>query len=275
MKKPGDRYPSAAGSFGSMAPGILPDPGLNDVHFSELIKNRGMKFTHHRAIPCPNVQDNESMIHVNHCTHPNCFNGMLYIQPNVVWGYFNNDQLNKLYEIQGEYNENIAIITMSATYEDGTQCDLGVYDLLESSEYSKRTYELIEYNPAGIDRLKYYAIDTYVLTLHDREFVKDVDFTILDGKIKWISNNRPGYNQQSGRGQIYSIGYYIRPTFFVHHVMKELRATQVVDPMTGEKIAVRLPQHIMCLRELLYPDTKDETGDQTSKMPRFGMLPPR
>ena len=111
--------------------------------------------------------------------------------------------------------------------------------------------------------------------MHDREFVKDVDFTILDGKIKWISNNRPGYNQQTGRGQIYSIGYYIRPTFFVHHVMKELRATQVVDPMTGEKIAVRLPQHIMCLRELLYPDTKDETGDQTSKMPRFGMLPPR
>jgi hypothetical protein len=57
--------------------------------------------------------------------------------------------------------------------------------------------------------------------------------------------------------------------------MKELRASQVLDPMTGEKVAVRFPQHIFVVRELLYPEVKDDTGDQTSKMPRSGVLPPR
>lgn len=275
MRKPSSRYPSASGSFGSMAPGILPDPSWNDVHFSEMIQNKGILFTHSKAVPCPNIQDVESRIHVAHCEHPDCWNGTLYVQPKKVWGYFNNDQLNKLFEVQGEYNENIAIITMSATYEDGTECDLAMFDWLVAEEYTKRAYELVEANPLGIDRLKYYAIDTHVVRTHDREFTKDVDYVIQDGKIKWISNNRPGYNQQLNRGEIYTIGYYIRPAFYVHHVMKELRASQVFDPMTGEKVAVRFPQHIMCVRELLYPEVKDDTGDQTSKMPRSGMLPPR
>jgi len=275
MKKPGNRYTPSAGSFASMAPGVLPDPGWNDVHFSELVKNKGIRFTHSKAVPCPNVSDHESMVHVNHCTNPNCWMGMLYVQPKIVWGYFNNDQLNKLYEIQGEYNENVAIITMSATYDDGTECDLGTFDWLVADEYSKRVYELVEYNPAGVDRLKYYALDTHIVTTEDKEFIKDVDFVIQDGRIRWISQNRPGYNQQTNRGQVYSVGYYIRPMFSVHHVMKELRASQAVDPVTGEKVAIRFPQHIMVTRTLLYPDTTDENGDKTSKMPRNGILPPR
>lgn len=275
MKKPVNRYPAGDGSFSSLAPGILPDPSWNDVHFSELVKNKGILFTHTKAVPCPNVQDIESMIHVAHCTHPNCWNGMLFVQPKQVWGYFNNDQLNKLYEVQGEYNENIAIITMSATYDDGTECDMSAFDWLVADEYSKRVYELVEASPSGIDRLRFFALDTHILRTHEKEFVKDVDYVIQDGRIRWISNNRPGYNQQNQRGEIYTIGYYIRPTFYVHHVMKELRASQILDPMTGEKIAVRFPQHIMVVRELLYPETKDGDGDQTSKMPRSGILPPR
>ena len=258
-----------------MAPGILPDPGWNDVHFSEFVKDKGILFTHKKAVPCPNVQDVDSMIHSAHCADPDCWNGMLYLQPKRVWGYFNNDQLNKLYEIQGEYNENIAVITMSAVYEDDTQCDLGVFDWLVAEEYSKRVYELIEANPLGIDRLRFYAIDVQVIRTKDRCFEKDKDFVIQDGKIVWVSKNRPGYDQSLKRGEIYTIGYYIRPSFYVHHVMKELRASQAVDPITGEKVAIRFPQHIMVLRELLYPDVKDDKEDKTSKMPRSGILPPR
>lgn len=275
MQKPNKRYPSAPGSSPSMVPGILPDISLQDVHFSELVKNRGLKFKHSKGVPCPNVRDINELIHLDHCHHPKCWNGMLQIDERECWGFFNNDQLNKLYEIQGEYDENIAIITMSATYEDGTEADFHHFDRLVMEEYSKRTYELIEHNPSGVDRLKYYALDVHSLQTPDKEFQKDVDFTVDNGRIKWISNNRPGYDQALNRGQIYTIGYYVRPIYYVHHVMKELRATQVYDQATGEKVAVRLPQHLYVIREVMYPDTTDDTGDQTSKMPRSGILPPR
>lgn len=261
-----------------MAPGILPDPGLNAHHYGEMIKNRGILFMHTKAVPCPNVQDIESMIHVNHCEHPHCYNGMLQIQAKPVWGYFNNDQLNRLFEVQGEYNENIAIITMSDTYDDdGSQCDLAAFDRLEATaDYTKRTYELVESSVSGVDRLKYYATQAhFAMSSSGKEFKEGADFVIQDGKVRWISKNRPGYDQQAKRGEVYTISYYMKPIFYVHHVMKELRASQVEDPFTGEKVAVRLPQHVMVLRELLYPDSKDEVGDQTAKMPRSGALSPR
>jgi hypothetical protein len=220
-------------------------------------------------------------MHINHCQNPNCWNGTLQVQPRKVWGFFNNDQLNKLYEAQGEYNENIVVITMSDTYDDeptdDNQCDLAHFDRLEiEADYSKRTYELVEANPTGIDRLKYYAVGTYyVQDANGNSYEEGVHFQIKDGKVHWLTQNRPGYNQAINRGTVYTIGYYIKPFYYVHHVMKEVRAGQVLDPETNEKVAVRMPQHIVCLREMLYPDTSDETGDKTSKMPRRGVLPPR
>lgn len=217
------------------------------------------------------------MVHVQNCNHPNCWNGFLQVDQKEVWGYFNNDQLNKLFEIQGEYNENIAIITLAATCTDGTEAEVHPYDqLIAVADYQKRVYELVESSPVGLDRLKYYALDVLTIeTKSGKKFTKGVDYVVDSGKIKWISQNRPIYDQQIKRGEVFSIAYYIQPIFYVHHVMKELRATQVFDPMTGEKVAVRLPQHIMVLRELLTPDDTDKVGDSTAKAPRSGALPPR
>jgi hypothetical protein len=200
---------------------------------------------------------------------------MLQVQPKQVWGYFNSDQLNKLYEIQGEYNENVAIITLSATNVDGTECDVHPFDQLIADEYSKRVYELVESSPTGVDRLKYYATDVLQISSATKDYVKDVDYIISNGRVQWISQNRPVYNQQLHRGEVLSVSYYIRPIFYVNHVMKELRATQVLDPISGEKVAVRLPQHVFVLRELLSPDDTDKVGNSTSKAPRSGLLTPR
>jgi len=216
------------------------------------------------------------MIHVNHCEHPNCFNGYLQIQPKQVWGYFNNDQLNKLFEIQGEYNENIAIVTLSAVTTDGVEAEVHPYDqLTANAEYEKRVYELIEASTTGIDRLKYKALGVLQISTKAKDFVENTDYVLDGGAIRWISQNRPGYDQLLKRGEAFSIAYYIKPIFFVHHVMKELRATQVFDPQTGEKVAVRLPQHVMLLRELLVPDEGDKVGDQTARSPRSGVIGPR
>jgi hypothetical protein len=275
VKKPSNKYPGAVGSFGTLTPADLPDPSLNAEAYDQLIQNRGILFTYTKAMPCPNVQDVESQIHVNHCTHPRCWNGMLQVQPKQVWGYFNNDQLSKLFEIQGEYNQNIAIITIAATNTDGTEADVHPFDQLIADEYTKRVYELVESSPTGLDRLNHYAIDVLQISTVTKDFTQGVDYVIEGGKIRWVSQNRPTYNQQLQRGEAFSIAYYIRPVFYVSQVMKELRASQVFDPMTNEKIAVRLPQHLMVLRELLSQDDTDKIGNSTSKAPPAGVLTPR
>jgi hypothetical protein len=180
MKKPANRYPAASGSFGKLTPADLPDPSFNAEAYNELITNRGILFSHTKAMPCPNVQDVESMIHASHCGHPKCWNGYLQVDEKQVWGYFNNDQLNKLYEIQGEYNENIAIITLSAVNTDGSEADVHPFDqLVAQADYSKRMYELVEANPTGIDRLKYYALDVHRIEVASgKTFTKDVDYVI-------------------------------------------------------------------------------------------------
>jgi hypothetical protein len=228
-------------------------------------------------MPCPNVQDISSMMHYADCEDPDCYNGMLQVEPQLVWGYFNNDQLNKLYEVQGEYDENIAVITFSAKTESGEEAEFHQFDRVEMMEYTKRVYEMIETSPTGIDRLKYKAIDgrAFIRTKdRNKKFIYGTDFVIDAGKIRWLTQNRPGYNQSLQRGDVYTIYYYIRPTFFIHHVMKEVRATQVINHETGEKIAVRLPQHVMVLRELMYADETDDKGNKTTRFPRNGFVTP-
>lgn len=276
MKKPSSTYRPLSGSTRSFAPGILPDPSLNSQHFDDLIQNRGVLFKHTKALPCPNVQDANSMIHLPDCQHPLCWNGYLQVDPVEVWGYFNNDGLNKLFEIQGEYNENIAVITLSAEDTESQQAEVHPFDQLESQEYRKRVYELVEANPVGVDRLKYKAIEIFRIYTKEKQYTQGVDFVLEHGKVRWVGQNRPGYDQALKRGEVFTIAYYIRPVFFVHHVMKELRATQEFDVMSGTKKAVRLPQHIMVLRELITPDKDEKDPDnKTAKRPRSGVLPPR
>jgi hypothetical protein len=217
------------------------------------------------------------MMHYSDCGDVDCYNGMLQLDPQMVWGYFNNDQLNKLYEVQGEYDENIAVITFSSKTTEGEEAEFHQFDRVEMLEYSKRVYEMLETSPTGIDRLKYKAIDgkAFIRTKDShRKFEYGIDFVIDGGKIKWISQNRPGYNQSLCKGEVYSIIYYIRPTFFIHHVMKEVRATQVLNAETGEKVAIRLPQHCMVLRELIYADATDDKGLKTARFPRNGFVTP-
>ena len=59
-----------------------------------------------------------------------------------------------------------------------------------------------------------------------------------------------------------------------NHVMHEIRGTQILDPITGEKIAVRLPQNVLVTREFLFPDDNDDEGNHTAKFARHGLRTP-
>lgn len=276
IKKPTTTYKPAAGSSYDRVPQPLPDISINSAHFDQLIQNRGILFTHTHALPCPNVRDINEAVHNEDCQVHGCENGMLQVMAKQVWGYFNNDTLDKLFEVQGEYNQNVAVITFAAKYTDGTECDMHVFDKLEMvADYSNRMYELVEASPSGIDRLRHRIVTVEWLQSSSGAVYKcGEDFTHEGSRITWISPNRPKYDQQLGRGEIFSVSYFIKPTYYVHHIMKEIRGTQEYNIATNEKVAVRLPQHVLVTRQLAFPDEEDKTGNNYSKFPRRGLSTP-
>ena len=276
MKMPTSTYKPNAGSSPSKTPMDLPDISLNAEHYDELIKNRGILFTHTHALPCPNIDDVNAAVHDGDCHHDECDNGYLQVMPKQIWGFFNNDQLNKLFEVQGEYNSNVAVITFSAKYVDGTEADLQTFDrVMMVGDYSKRLYEVFESSPLGIDRLRYKATKVeYLIYKSGVVYEQDVHFVLENGRIKWITSHRPQYNQAIGRGEVCSVSYTVPVRYYVNHVMKEIRGTQVLDPMTVEKVAVRLPQHVLVSREFLFPDKDDNEGKNTAKFARKGLRTP-
>ena len=276
MKKPTSTYPPSAKSSSTLTPTDLPDISLNAQHYDDLIKNRGILFTHTHALPCPNIDDVNAAVHDSNCHNPDCENGFLQVKPKQLWGYFNNDQLNKLFEVQGEYNQNVAVITFAAKYEDGTEADLQPFDRVQIvGDYSKRLYELFESSPMGVDRLKYKAEQIeYLVSKSGIVYEQDKHFILENGRIRWVSNERPQYDQAIQRGEVCSVSYTVPVRYYVHHVMRELRGTQVLDPITGEKMAVRLPQHVLVSREFLFPDKDDDEGNKTAKFARHGLRTP-
>jgi hypothetical protein len=227
-------------------------------------------------MPCPQVNDVNAAVHDPECSNPTCDNGYLQVMPREVWGYFNNDQLNKLFEVQGEYNQNVAVITFAAVYTDGTEADFQPFDRIEMvGDYSKRVSELFEASPTGVDRLRYRVLDVEQLVSSDGvTYEQNKHFIIERGRIHWISNVRPKYDQATQRGEVCSVSYTIPVRYYIHHVMREIRGTQRLDPTTGEKVAIRLPQHCLVSREFLFPDDNDDVGLSTSKFPRRGLRTP-
>lgn len=276
MKKPTDTYQPSLGSHQTLTPRDLQDYSLNPTHFDDLIRNRGLLFTHTHALPCPCVDDINASVHSTECSHNACDNGFLQVLPKQVWGYFNNDQLNKLFEVQGEYNSNMAIITFSAHYVDGSEADFSTFDRVEmEAEYSKRMYERFESSPSGLDRLRYRATEVEYLISHSgKVYEQNVHFILDNGWIKWVGVDRPQYNQALGRGETCSVSYTTKAMYYVNHVMKEIRGSQQFDTGTGQKIAVRLPQHVLVTRQFLYEDSRDEEGNKSSKFPRKSLRVP-
>jgi hypothetical protein len=216
------------------------------------------------------------MIHDENCNEENCDNGYLQVMPNKVWCYFANDKLQKVMEIQGEYNSNMAVMSVAAHYTDGTECDVAPFDRLEMlDDYTKRAYQVVEFSPTGVIRLKWEAKHVeYFVTQSGKVFLLGEHFTVDRNQIIFHSKDRPLYNQEHGRGEICSVSYYIKPRFYVASLMKEVRATQRYNEVDGTRECVRFPQLALVVRESLFPDNQDKTGLKTANAPRSGLIIP-
>lgn len=254
MPKPDQVLTDRPNQQPSPMPVNIQDVSLHKQSFDQLLQNRGIRFIHRKAVPCVNMRSLDDNSHSPNCTICSG-NGFYYYAEKEIYGIFTSNSLQKNFEQQGFWEIGTAVVTLPSEYDDGTQCELGMYDQLVIPDFTTRMFELKEYMPTDNNQQQTrYPIHTFEFmssvengTLNT--YIKDTDFSIVDGKIQWVPGNTPGYDATSGVGSVYNIVYYSNPTYVVMNHMRELRVTQQL--VNGVKTAVRLPQQVLVKRDFL------------------------
>ena len=261
LDKPSNTYPKSTGSFQSMMPIILPDPSIKGAVFDELLNNRGIRFIHKIAAPCPNMTSLSDNNHNPDCTF--CDQSqILYVEEREIIGVLSSNTLEKLFEIQGVWDVGSAVITFPVEYADGVQADFNVFDQLLCPDFQIRLSELKEYDGDNnlITETKYpiqklvNITSTYGNVL--KNYIEGIDFNIVDGIINWIAGQEPSYNDIEEIGEVMSVTYTANPAYNVIQTLHELRVTQ--ELVNGVKTAKRLPQQVLVRRDFLFKTGVDK-----------------
>lgn len=250
----GVTYPTSPTSYPSPMPTFIPDPSLKGVSFDQLLQNRGVRFIHRVAAPCPNISTVEDNNHDPLC--PICDgNGMLYYREKEIYGVFYSNSLQKNFEMQGIWEIGSAVVSLPTEYPDGSQAEFQTYDQLVIPDFTVRLWELKEYEPRPDNKQQMrYPIENidyigYVRGGVLTEMVEGTNYEIEDGKIKWLAGNEPPYDSSVDRGEVLVVAYFANPVYNVLQHLRELRITQ--ELANGQKVAKRLPQQVLVKRDFL------------------------
>lgn len=261
MTPPGASFPSTVTSTPSMMPIQIPDPSIRGQSFDQLMQNRGIRFLHYKAIPCPNLNTLDDNSHDPKC--PFCeTKGFVYYGQKEIVGVFQSNSLQQQYEQHGTWDIGSAIITFPSEYSDATQADFNKMDKLVIPDYEHRLWQLLEFNPTTNHRQKLrYPITTidYMASITNntlKVYVLNTDYRVTSGEIEWIIN--PTYNTATEHGEVISVSYYAHPVYTVDQSLRELRVTQQM--VNGQKVARRLPQEILVKKDFL-TRAADQVGE--------------
>lgn len=256
MDKPNAIQPLTPTTTSAQFPVHIPDFSMYKDGFDQILKNRGIRFMHHRAVPCPNMRSLDDNSHDPLCGECDG-SGILYYSPKPITGVLVSNAIEKQFEYQGSWETGTAVLSMPTEYEDGEQADFTLWDRLDVLDYTVRLWEKKEYEPRqGLIQQLRYPIQKvqYLITASansTKEYLQGVDFNITtDGFIQWVPGHQPSYDYVSEIGQVYSVAYYANPIYLVLQPMRELRVSQQLMP-DGTKRSIRLPQNIVVKRDFL------------------------
>lgn len=258
--------------FKGMMPDNTPQFALNPRAFDELIGSKGIRMVHSKPIPCPNVSDLHSGDHPPGCSE--CQEGMIYYDEKEFIGAFQGNSNSRQHQVNGQFDYDEASVVVPAKYKDGSEFDIQLFDRIVVPDFTVRFYQRVEHSQTGVDRLKFPAVRVDKLRdASGNEYRQGIDFELTQtGDIKWISQNRPGYNLGIKKGVVYSVNFYCRPVFTIVSLPHQLRATQTVDPSTGRAVQERFPQQAVVRKDFVPYHGGDRVGPTDTPEPRDGQF---
>jgi hypothetical protein len=236
-------------------PIFLPDPSIKGLSFDQLLNQRGIRFIHHKAIPCMNVESTDFQAHEPGCEFCDD-SGIIYYDEKELWGIFSGNSIEKTFEAHGVWEVGTAVVTLPTEYADGTQADFNTYDKLELPDFTVRLWEHKGYEPrVGNKQSLRYPVEKveYASSITDgvqKFYYLGIDFNITaEGDIEWIEGKQPIYDVEKERGEVIGWAYFAKPIYVVVQSLRELRITQ--EMVGGVKQARRLPQQILVKRDFM------------------------
>lgn len=259
----------------------LPDNNvfLDPNNFDSAVVSHGVKLVHYRGLPCPVGRVDLHDARRPHADHEGCTNGYLYVRAGVVKALFQGNSKEKRRADFGFLDASVATITVPRWYLGTTEeVLLAVADrlTLEDTNVTVPRAESARASGAGSDRLSWPVVRVQDLVDASGErYVEGVDFAVRDGRIVW-GRRRPSSDPATGMPAVFAVRYLLTPSFYVSHLVHELRIGQ--SPVTG---TIRMPQQAMVVREHIWRARQDDpeasAGDPSrqAQQPADGGTGPR
>ena len=251
-----------------------------------LVGNLGIEFDHFVAIPNVLGQtDKGDYRHVKGGDFESS-NGFIYKKVGSFTGVtINNSKYTKPMQ-GGLFDFSQAHLVMPRRYNKGKKfaCGERIFmapgDRIVYKDKKLNTevvhYEKIHANRTGPDRLQYPAKKVeFIIDNANIEYKEGKDFKLDDqGRVDWISQNRPGIDKDTGKGRLYTIRYRYSAFFYVKDLLHEVRMTQQTDPATLERSFERCPYSVLIQREYMFFNQQvDPNSSEGKKEEREGGKP--
>jgi hypothetical protein len=258
----------------------------DDNVFNNLIKDQGVTLAHWKAVICPLglIDANETI--GSHSAHVNCENGYIYKFAGYITAYFSSNSAIANLSEMGILDGSTVSVTFPKNYDNTSiQAYIQIFDrffIVDLATLVPNT-QLIEASPTGYDKANYRIIQLEeVIDSNNISYSPD-NYEVLDGKIHWVGQQRPGFDPQVGKGVIYSVRYLYEPYFYVSRLMHEVRVLNKLDYITNKKSVVRAPYAALLNREYYQFKKRNNVGvlgvspedDRTSLGPRDSIWNPK
>lgn len=248
--------------------------------FDNLIQSQGIKVIHYRAVLDPTGMsrrgDNQAVQSFQKSS-----DGYIYKEAGEMTVYFSNNSNAQNQRIEGVLDFSTAYMTLPSNYDDKPDCPVLVapWDrfYLKDIEIRVVVNQYVEASSTGIDKLNFPTTCVeHLMDSHGVEYREDIDYQITkDGDIKWLSQNRPGYDPILSKGVVYAIRYRYTPFFIIQRLLHEIRVSQVTDQASFQRKLERMPYQVQVIRENVFIDRNrdpyyEESDARYANMPDAG-----
>lgn len=260
----------------------LPGNGvtLDIEEFNTVIHGQGVTFVHYRAMRCPVGLIDQYDFRRPHPDHTGCSNGFVYTKAGELTCLFLGNSKNVQQTDIGYKNGSTVQVTFPRYYDRNSDqealkpIDVAEFDRLYLNEESVTVphWQLFESSQKGVDKMSFPVVSVSDLMDSDGKRYSLGDFEVREGKIYWLTSNRPQWDPSINKGKVCAIRYQYRPYWYLLQFIHQVRVTQAEDPITGERRVNRLPQTAILQRECVFE--KEDNDSQAPDPNSARQVPP-
>lgn len=260
-------FPLEGSYFGS--------PTFGADSFDTAIMENGVDLIHHRAMKCPVGMIDPDDIRRPHEDHSGCSNGFIY----TCAGKTKATILGNSREVQlqdvGRVDSSTIQATFTRFYTDKPDCRVQASFAdrfyLTDDTITVVTWQVLAKTPTDYDSPNFPVVSVQdLIDANGKIYQQGADFDIENGKIHWLTNNRPSYD--GTKGQVFTVRYFYRPFYYVQKMVHEIRMGKAQDGNTEG--VMRLNQCALLVREIYFKTADQDPGSVKPNDPRQAVAAP-